>query len=277
MATILFTLAMRGGGRAADAALFKNLLAAVVLGIVALLAGSGWGGGEAGEGDRPWLLISGALGLGIGDFLYFHALAVIGVGRTLVLVQIAPLLTALLAWPILGQTLNLAQWAGALAIVSGGILVESRRLERGYADGLGVLAALGCALAWAMGNVTLHYGIDETGPLTGASWRLLGGVSGLALLALLRGEWGRMLAVSFAWQTWRRYLVPSFIGTVLGMALLAGAFKWAKQGVAAALYATTPLFSLPLAVWLLGERPGPRGWSGVLLVVAGVILIGIGR
>ncbi len=111
VATVLFTLAMKRG-KASAAVLIKNFGGAVVLGVLAWLAGTAYGGGAAPADAVGWLLISGAIGLGLGDWLYFVALSHIGVGRTLILTQTLPLLNALAAWATHREVLSGGQWAG---------------------------------------------------------------------------------------------------------------------------------------------------------------------
>ena len=273
MATILFTRALRHG-KAEHATLYKNLVGMLVLGAAATLLG-GELGGAGDPADLPWLLGSGACGLAVGDWLYFVALAHIGVGRTLILTQITPVLTALAAWPVLGETLSAGQWAGAILVVGGGVLAESRRLERRPSDAVGLLAALGASLAWTAGNLSLHWGLDQTPAVTGAAWRLVGGTAGILVILALRGRGRPALRALVLPQTHRLFLLPALLGTALGMGLLSAGFKWAMQGVASALAAAVPVITIPLAVLVLGERPGWRGWSGAAVVVAGVALMGL--
>lgn len=271
-----FTLALRRG-HAGDATLFKNLVGLALLGAAALVLRGGLGGPGRLE-DLPWLLGSGALGLALGDWLYFVALGHIGVGRTLILTQLTPVTTALAAAAVLGEELAPAQWAGALLVVAGGGLAESRRLGRGRrttADAVGVAAALAAVAVWTLGNLGLHWGLDTTPALTGAAVRLAGGSLGMVLVLAAAGRAGPALRGAVAAETRRLFLWPSVVGTALGMGLLSAGFKWAPQGVASALAAAVPLVSVPLAVAVLGERPGWRGWGGLLLVVAGVAAMGL--
>jgi len=273
VATILFTRALRRG-KAEHATLFKNLVGMLALGAAATVLGGELGGAGAAE-DLPWLIGSGFCGMAVGDWLYFVALAHIGVGRTLILTQITPVLTALAAWPVLGERLSAGQWAGAVLVVGGGILAESRRLERRPTDAVGLMAALGASLAWTAGNLTLHWGLDSTPAVTGAAWRLLGGTLGVLLILAWRGRARPAVRALVQPETRRLFLVPSLLGTALGMGLLAAGFKWAMQGVASALAAAVPVITIPLAVIVLGERPGWRGWTGAAVVVAGVALMGL--
>ncbi len=273
VATILFTLALRKG-RAEHLALYKNLVGVVALGAAALVLGGEWGG--AGDpADVPWLVGSGGLGLAIGDWLYFVALAHIGVGRTLIVTQVTPVLTALAAWPVLGERLSAGQWLGAVLVVGGGVLAESRRLERRSTDAIGLLAAVGAACAWTAGNLTLHWGLDGTPAITGAAWRLLGGTLGVVLILALQARLRPAIQVLGQPQTHRLLLLPALLGTAVGMGLLSAGFKWAMQGVASALAAAVPVITIPLAVLVLKERPGWRGWTGAAVVVAGVALMGL--
>jgi drug/metabolite transporter (DMT)-like permease len=274
VATVLFTLAFRKG-KAADAVLVKNLGGAVVLGLLAFLLAPDYGGGSADAESIRWLLLSGMIGLGLGDWLYFVALGHIGVGRTLILGQSLPVLTAFLAWFTHDEWLSAAQWGGVAAIVAGGLIAESRRKMRGHADGIGIAAAFGAVLAFAVGNGMMAEGVRETGAITGAAWRLVGGTIGILLVRTFAGELRAAIATITSPAPWKLFLLPSAVGTWFGMALLTGGFKWALQGVAAALAATTPLISIPLAVIFLHEKPGWRGWTGAILVVAGAALLAL--
>jgi len=276
IATILYAHSFRRGDPL-DAVWFKNAVAATILLVAAAVLGPEWGGGLPGSGDTSWILLSGFLGLCLGDFLYFMALARIGVGRTVILSQLTPAVTALSAWPLFGESLSAVQWGGLGLVVGGGILAESRLLKRGQArhDRNGVLAALGCMLAWSLGNLTIHHGLRNTGPVTGGSLRLLAGAGGFAIWFLLRGELPARLRLLRAKDAWRAYGLATVLGTVLGMCLYTAAFKWTKQGVAASLSAAVPLFAIPLSVWFFGEKPGWRGWCGAALVMGGVTAVSL--
>jgi len=272
-ATVWFTLALKKGGKAAEAVFFKNFFGALFLGIVAFFLGSTQGGGAVGSGNLSWLLASGFIGLALGDLFYFTALAHIGVGRTLILTQVTPVATAILAWMFLDETLTTQQWLGAFLVVFGGILSESRQPSRTAGDKLGFLAAIGCIVVFSIGNVLTHHGMTDTGMVTAAAWRLGAGAAGVLLLASLRKKGWEMLKSSIQPHTRKFFLLPSALGTWLGLTLLMGGFKYAKQGVAASLVATTPLVSIPLAVIFLKEKPGWRGWVGAFFVLLGVIVM----
>ena len=96
----------------------------------------------------------------------------------------------------------------------------------------------------------------------------------LAVLVLATGKWTNPLTLS-----------PRTLGFLFLSALATGA-SWvcyfrALQMGDAALVASVDKSSLVLvaifAVSFLGERPGIRGWTGIALVAAGIIVLGLRR
>ena len=278
-ASVLYARNMRGDDPL-SAVWFKNTIAALILGILAFFLGSEYGGGLPALGETKWLVLSGITGMCVGDWLYFVAITHIGLGRTVIITMVTPALTALLAWPFHGQVLSTGQWVGIGLVVGGGVLAESRRFGKGntdanaHLDRAGVLAAITCALLWTAGNLVIHDGLHGTGPVTGGAIRLGAGAMGFALWFLVRGELVGKVKQLASTNAWRRYGIPTLLGTVIGMWLYVGGFKWAKQGVAASLSSSVPLFAIPLSVWLLHERPGWRGWMGAAVVMLGVCFVG---
>jgi uncharacterized membrane protein len=277
-ASVLYARSMRGSD-ALGAVWFKNAVAAICLGIIAFVVGTEGGGGLPGPGETQWLVLSGLTAMCVGDWLYFVAITHIGIGRTVIITMSTPALTALLAWPVHGQTLAIGQWLGVALVVGGGMFAESRRIRPGAAeaerktDRFGVYVAILCAFLWTAGNLIIHKGLHETGAVTGGAVRLGAGAAGFALWFLLRGELPGRMRQLVRVDSWRRYGFATALGTVFGMWMYVGAFKWAKQGVAASLSSAVPLFAIPLSVWLLGEKPGFRGWIGAAVVMTGVCFV----
>jgi drug/metabolite transporter (DMT)-like permease len=286
-ASVLYARSFRRGGPL-DAVWFKNVVSTVILSVIALLIGKRFGGGLPASHEFGWILGSGLFGMCFGDWLYFVAISKLGVSRAIILTMATPALTAIFAWLIFAEQLQASQWIGVLLVVSGGILVESRRLGRpprattpdstaahqARAQKIGYLAAAGATLSWTVGNLIIHNGLRETGAVTGGALRLAAGTFGFAVWFVLRGQLRQQLRKLGTWDSWRQFAIPTLLGTVVGMSLYVAGFKWAPQGVAASLSSTVPLFALPLSIWLLGEKQSWRGWLGGAVVVLGVFLVG---
>lgn len=219
-----------------------------------------------------WLAVSGIAGLAIGDSVYFGALVRIGPSRTLLIWSLAPALTALLAWPILGEAIT-PMMLGGMALTLGGIGVVVWEGDwRGLPWG-GVLLALGAALCQAVGNVTTKLGGAD---LTGLDVSLLRVAFSLPLLALVAGLTGSLPGVKGVFSAAKPFshlAIACFIGTFLGIWLSMAGLLMASAGVAATLMSTSPLFVIPMAWALEGQVIRGRQVVGATLAILGVALL----
>jgi drug/metabolite transporter (DMT)-like permease len=274
LASVLYARALRERP-AAEAVWFKNCVGALVLAVAAIAFGPALGGGLPPAGRMPWLAVSALCSVLVGDLLYFVAIRRIGVGRAVILSLLTPALTALAAWPLRGEELGGAGWCGVALIVGGSAWIELGHVGRGRADGLGMAAGVGCALAWTCGNLTMSEGIEGVGMVSAGAFRLGVAALGMALLGAARGELRPALRRLGEVSSWRHFALPTCFGSVLGMLLYSGGFKWAPAGAASSLGTAIPIFSIPIAWWLLGERPDGRGLLGATIALGGVACFGL--
>lgn len=261
--------------------LTKGLLALAMLGLSLLLVGDP--AAEIGPLALGLLLLSGIVGIGLGDTAFFESMNHLGARRTLLLGMLAPPLAALLALVFLKETLTPGAWLGVFVTVAGvawvvterttGATVSSPHLLRGVVFGL--LAGL----AQAGGAVLTHAALYGThiSALWGAFLRLTAGsVLLLAWMALARRPFGRWLRGGQAQQIGSRLLFAVTAGTFLAMWLQQTSLKFAPAGIAQTLFATSPLFVLPFAV-RAGEAISVRAVLGAVVGLIGVgLLFGLG-
>jgi drug/metabolite transporter (DMT)-like permease len=224
------------------------------------------------------LVLSGAIGIGIGDTTFFQTLNHLGARRSLLMESLAPPLTAILAATLLSERLELSAWLGILLTVGGVTWVVMERtpavnqthlpLWRGI--GFGLISALG----QASGSVLSRAALADTdiSPLWSSLIRLVAG----ELVMLL---W--LLSQKQAWSGFQALRSPrfaltltgvAFAGTYLAIWLKQTALKYTAAGIAQSLTATSPLFVLPIAM-ILGERVSLRSSLGVVVAIAGVWLL----
>jgi drug/metabolite transporter (DMT)-like permease len=222
------------------------------------------------------LFLSGAVGIGFGDSVFFEALACLGARRALLLEAIAPPLSACLAFVFLDEQLELTAWLGILLTVVGvaWVIVE-RTAEQTLVLHVkrGVIFGLLAALAQSSGAVLSRAALAGTtiSPLWSSLIRL--GASVIVLLLWLGGR-------PHAWQALQplrgRFLIvitgAAFAGTYLGIWLQQTALKFTETGIAQALTATSPLFIIPIAI-ISGERVSVRAILGALIALAGIWLL----
>ena len=237
----------------------------------------------------PWLVLSGAMGLGLGDIALFNALPRIGPALTILLMQcLAAPFALVLEYLALGTTIRWGQALGALVILAGVAVAlgapsegSADRRQRRIGIGLGVLAAFGQACG-AVSTPLAHHACDLAGAampdgISQALMRILGGVPIVLGFALWQTRRTGLLAGVPRPYDRRRGLGWMVMNGVSGPALGVACYQWALTGNPAAIVlsivALTPLFALPMQWATEGRRPGPRAWIGGAVAVVGVILL----
>jgi drug/metabolite transporter (DMT)-like permease len=222
------------------------------------------------------LVISGIVGMSVGDTLYFAGLARIGARRSMMILTLSPLFTAGLS-ALAGQKLpTVAASCGVGLVLVGLILVLRERPVGMVMPGRarsGVVFALGAALCQALGIVLTKQGLVEADILEASTVRIFGGVVGILGIQLVRGRLGATVRHTLQPPSLRRIVPATLLGTFLGFHLLQAAVHFTEPAVAAALTGTSPLFVAPLSVVFLRETMRAGGWIGTVLTVAGVALV----
>ena len=256
--------------------LFKNLLALALLGLtIAVLAPH--------PPRLPMLalltiLVSGFLGIGIGDTLYLRALNAIGASRMAVSQTLySPFVIALSA-AFLGEHLRGGQWLGVAFVLSGILLVTYVRtagLSQIDARLLRVGAAVGVlsVLLMAIGVVLAKPMLEQYDFLWVVWLRLVGGLLGMGGVIAWRWNALAILAEYRRVRQWPLIVAASFTGTYLSMLVWLAGYKYTHASVAAVLNETAALFIVLLAVVFLHERVGRRQVAGIALALGGVLLV----
>lgn len=222
----------------------------------------------------PWLAASALLHTGYKLFL-IRAYAHGDLGQVYPLARgTAPLIVALAGAALLGETLTPAKGLAVAAIGLGVVLMSTEKA----AGPAAVPSTPRKALAWALGTAafTAAYTLVD-----GAGARLSGTASGFTLWMFVGDGLGMVAAALGARGAGSLVrLLPAWRSGLAAGALSLGsywiaiwAFTKAPIALVAALRETSVLFAMLIAVFLLGERAGPRRWGAAALVTAGVALI----
>ncbi len=280
----LTSLLMRVEARRADVIVLNALRTTAAAGYLLVLLGAlGWLGLHAVTlGERPalglaLLLVSVTFAIGIGDSSYFLSMQRIGIARAMPLSMSYPLLTTLLAVPLLGEPVTPGLVAALVLIPIGLYLVvmpAPGRVVLQKADARALRAGLGLAMVaavcWAVSAVTVRPALNQIDLLTATTIRITF-AAGLVWLISWRG--GRLKRPG---QISRTRIGMALLGGTLSagsMLLYLFATQQAGAARAATIGATSPLYAVPLSALFLGEHVTRRVVTGTLLTVLGVALL----
>ena len=89
------------------------------------------------------------------------------------------------------------------------------------------------------------------------------------------GRFGTIVRIVTNRDLWRMMMWPVFLGTYCRILCMMLRLTYTKAAVAGSLLALTPVFMVPFAIILLGERFDKRVLAGTLIAVAGAIAVGL--
>jgi len=222
------------------------------------------------------LLISGALGIGIGDTAWFVVLKYLGARRTLLLETLSPPLTALFAFIFLQEKLSLIACTGILLTIFGVAWVIAERTAETALPSKHIWLGLGMSLLGQTANASAAilsraaFTQIDIDPLWTAALRLSGGMT--VMLFFFNRTNAESLKQLKAPKILGAIVLAAFLGTYLGIFLQQTSLKYAPAGIAQALNSTSPLFILPASV-LTGEKVSLRAVVGVVVAIAGIALL----
>ena len=225
--------------------------------------------------EWTYLLFSAVVGLLLGDTFFFLTLRDLGARVTLLISALIPPVTALISSAWIGEGLAASEWLG-LVITGVGVCLVVSKNEGGQPAHLRGLLFGGLLVGTtALGNVMTKVGGHRLDGLPVAALRLAVAVGALFLvMAILR----RLPDLAVPWRTPRvdgALMRGTFTGTVLGIWLLMFAFTSSNVAVATAMAGTSPVWVLPLAYLLRGERISRRSGVGAAIAVGGLMVLAL--
>jgi len=258
--------------------LFKNSLALVLVFPTMYLFGQTLFH-QAPPSEYWLLMLSGTIGIAVGDTLFFKSLNQLGAGLTAIVVCLySPFIIGLsVIW--LGERLTILQIVGALMVVLA-VLSTTRKEAVGKLSRhdllLGIVWGVLATACMAVGIVMIKPVLNRSPLLWATEVRLIGAVPALALIFLFH-PLRRKIATSITLPgTWHYTLGGSFTGAYLAMILWLAGMKYTQASISSALNQTSNIFVVVLAAMFLREPLTLRRMAAVILAVLGAMLVSFG-
>jgi drug/metabolite transporter (DMT)-like permease len=231
--------------------------------------------------ELPFLAAFGVTGVAFVQWLYFVSIGRLPVGIALLIQYLAPLLVALVARFAFHEPVRRRVWAAlALALAGLALIVEPWR-EQLALDELGLLAALGAAVAYAVYILMAERGVRRRDPF---SLSLYGFVFAALFWAVVQPVWhlpagelgertsllGNLAALDAPVWTLLVFVVAA--GTMITFALMVSALRHVSATRVGIVAMLEPVAAALVAYLWLAETLGPAQILGGGVVLAGILL-----
>jgi drug/metabolite transporter (DMT)-like permease len=227
-------------------------------------------------------VVSGVVGLGIGDTLYLVGLKTVGVARAVPLAATYPLFSLVWATFLLNQPLTATAVLGA-AVILAGIWLLSR--EKGDATihvkskiaVTGVAVSLLTAVVWSVSVTLMDVAVSMPGVNSlDANYAVITArIASMALFLLLLApvlDKGRGF-LKMKRNTVIELCVGGLVANAIGWLLMNYSFLNLAEAQAVPISSTTPLFSAIAGFALFHEKITKNNTAGAVLIVAGIFLL----
>jgi drug/metabolite transporter (DMT)-like permease len=230
-----------------------------------------------------WLGLSGIFGLVVGDTLLFTSYKLIGNRLGTLMMVSVPVISSLMAFLFLGETLDLRSILGIFVCIAGIMLVVMER-RNGNGNGtqhekrqflLGILSGLGGATGQAVGLVLAKEGLSGDFPSISATViRMITAMVFIWVITIfMRQTRDTLQKVFTSFSLVGTIFAGSVVGPFIGVWLSQIAIQRTYVGIASTLMALTPVFMLPVAKWYYKEDVSARAVFGTAVALVGVAII----
>jgi drug/metabolite transporter (DMT)-like permease len=230
-----------------------------------------------------WLAASGLVGFVFGDLLLLQSYVVIGARIAMLIMALAPPITAFVSWIILDEVLSPMNGVGmAVTLIGIAIVIlkreeqdengaKSRKITASYSI-KGILLAFGGAVGQGVGLVLSKKGMGDYDAFAASHIRVITGMIGFAIIILFAKRLGNIRKALQQRSAMKQVALGSIFGPFLGVAFSLIAIQHTQAGIAATIMSIVPVLIIPPAIILFHEKVNWKEMSGAFIAVGGVAL-----
>jgi drug/metabolite transporter (DMT)-like permease len=243
---------------------------------------------EANKEQWFYLIISGIIGLALGDFAYFSALVYLGPRKGVLMMATAPIFSVVSAVFILDEIPGIWSMLGISVTLTGVMIVIYEKEGHSFEPPLskrtkitGVVMGFGGALGQGLGLVISKYGMDNAAspgadtmdPLSASLIRMVAAGIFIWIVVVLSGRTREIIFSARDRKGMEHTAGGAFFGPFLGVWMSMVAIAHALAGVAATLMSLAPVMIIPVLWLLYKQKTNWRGIFGAVIAVIGVSIL----
>jgi len=242
----------------------KNLVAAVVLGVLLLAVRPGHAGNLRPHGSAQWagLAAVAVIGGSVPFILFFKGLATTSAANAAFIQKSLVIWVALLAVPLLRERMGGRHALAVAALLSGLVLLGG---PHGLRITSGVVMIFAATLMWAVETIIAKRLLASLSPLTVGTARMGAGVAILIGYTLATTRWSALTAIG--WHQWSWAIATGMILAAYVAAWLAALARTGAIDVTALLVPAALITAL-LQTGVQGKALAPQ-WPGLAVLAAG--------
>ena len=222
-----------------------------------------------------WLLVSGFVGLVIGDYFLFQAFVDVGGRISLIILNIVPPLSAILGFFYFDETIGFYGVLGMVITIGAIVFVVLARQDKAthpHALRGGIFALIG-AVAQAVGLLLSKNGMGDYNAFSAAQIRIIAAIIGFAIILTVNRRWGHMFQAFKHPSSIAFIIVGSFFGPFLGVASSLLALQYIEVGIATTIAQLNIIMIIPFSIVLFHEKVSWKEVVGSVVAIVGVAIL----
>jgi drug/metabolite transporter (DMT)-like permease len=229
-----------------------------------------------------YLGVSGVIGFVVGDGLLFESFLLIGPRLAMLLMLLAPVFSAFLAWVLLGEVPSVLEVMGILVTIGGIAWVVAEKTpspntttsKKNPKYALGIALGIGAAVGQAVGLLLSRIGLEGGYSTISANHvRVTCAAMTLGIFYLLQKKTHTHVVKLKDKRALVQITSGALTGQVLGVILSLEAIAHTHIGIASTLMSLSPILLIPVSYFIFKEKITIRAIIGTIVALLGVGLL----
>lgn len=219
------------------------------------------------------LVVSGIIGIAIGDTLFFRSLQDLGAKVQVLYFMLGQVVTMFLSFMLLGDVLSLEEYIGATILLSGIVVVTWGKQEDHPNKTRGIIGGFLSILCFSVSTIMIKYTEEQIDVISASFYRMLAGTVMMMMVGTTTHSINSWLESLKSKRILMLFLLNVFVITVGGFILSMYAIKNISVSLASILSTTEPVFVLLLALLINHEKVSQRELAGAFITIIGLLII----